>query len=237
LLNSREEKGSGPFFLLFVSQDKKRAACPACPGNSLAGERSRRACPACPSNSLAGGNPLAGERACGVWLQALYWRFILHSPKGEGWVFCIGDMQKDFKIGLAIGVTLAAGAILWLATLPNLSARARALQAASNINPSPQTPPIASSPVTSPIPSDSRTTSDEPRVTGDNFRTTNNAQPTTNSESTQRIHIIQKGDTLSSISAKYYGSARQWRKILTANRDNLPDPNRLTPGSKLLIPQ
>ena len=33
---------------------------------------------------------------------------------------CVGDMQKDFKIGLAIGVTLAAGAVLWLATLPNL---------------------------------------------------------------------------------------------------------------------
>jgi hypothetical protein len=39
-------------------------------------------------------------------------------------------MQKDFKIGLAIGVTLAAAAVIWLATLPNLSARARALQAA-----------------------------------------------------------------------------------------------------------
>ena len=58
-----------------------------------------------------------------------------------------------------------------------------------------------------------------------------------NPEPTQRIHIVQKGDTLSSISAKYYGSARQWRKILAANRDNLPDPNRLIPGTKLIIPQ
>lgn len=56
-------------------------------------------------------------------------------------------------------------------------------------------------------------------------------------EQPPRIHIVQKGDTLSSISAKYYGSARQWRKIVTANSDNLPNPNRLTPGSKLLIPQ
>jgi nucleoid-associated protein YgaU len=147
-------------------------------------------------------------------------------------------MQKDFKIGLAIGTVLAAGVIIWLATLPNLSAQARALQAASNINPSPQTPPIASSSVTSPILPDSeiRTTSAEPRVTSDKSRTTNNEQLTTNSEPTQRIHIVQKGDTLSSISAKYYGSVRQWRKIVLANRDNLPDPNRLIPGSKLLIP-
>jgi len=145
-------------------------------------------------------------------------------------------MQKDFKIGLAIGTVLAAGVIIWLATLPNLSAQARALQAASNINSSPQTPPIASSSVTSPILPDSRTTSDEPRVTSNEIRTTNNEQLTTNTKQPQRIHIVQKGDTLSSISAKYYGSVRQWRKIVAANRDNLPDPNHLTPGSKLLIP-
>jgi nucleoid-associated protein YgaU len=151
-------------------------------------------------------------------------------------------MQKDFKIGLAIGVTLAAGTVLWLATLPNLSARARAIQAASDLdkknyqpspdqgegvsfssNPSPQTPPIASPPAISQSPSDSRPTSNEPQVTSDDAR--------------QRIHIVQKGDTLSSISAKYYGSARQWRKIVAANRDNLRDPNHLIPGTKLLIPQ
>ena len=145
----------------------------------------------------------------------------------------VGDMQKDFKTGLAIGVTLAAGAVLWLATLPNLSAQARALQAASNINPSPQTSPIASSPVTSPIPPDSeiRNTPAPSAVEG------NNEIRNTNDEIRTRIHIVQKGDTLSSISAKYYGSARLWRKIVLANRNNLPDPNRLTPGSKLLIPQ
>jgi 5'-nucleotidase / UDP-sugar diphosphatase len=156
-------------------------------------------------------------------------------------------MQKDFKIGLAIGVILTAGAVLWLATLPNLSAQARALQAASNINPSPKTPPIASSPVPPdteiPNTNDDTQRSAEPasdtKQSGEPasaIRTTNNEQLTTNTEQPQRIHIVQKGDTLSSISAKYYGSARQWRKIVAANRDNLPDPNRLTPGSKLIIP-
>lgn len=126
-------------------------------------------------------------------------------------------MQKDFKIGLAIGVMLAAGVVLWLSTLPNLSARARALQAASNVNPSPKTPSITPSPVTTPVPLDSE------------IRDMNDEIPT-------KIHIVQRGDTLSSISAKYYGSARQWHKIVLANRDNLPDPNRLVPGVKLVIP-
>jgi nucleoid-associated protein YgaU len=140
-------------------------------------------------------------------------------------------MQKDFKIGLAIGVILAVGVVLWLATLPILSARARALQAASNINPSPKTPLEIPPSVTSPQPIDT-----EIRNTSDDIQTTNNEQRTMNSGPTQRIHIVQKGDTLSSISAKYYGSARQWRKILAANSDNLPNPNRLIPGSKLIIP-
>ena len=134
-------------------------------------------------------------------------------------------MQKDFKIGLAIGVTLAAAAVLWLATLPNLSARARALQAASNIKPSPKTPSYVSPSYPSPD-SGIRNTpapSDESRVTS--------------SETPQRIHVVQKGETLSSISVKYYGSANQWRKIVAANRDNLPDPDRLAPGIKLIIPQ
>jgi nucleoid-associated protein YgaU len=161
-------------------------------------------------------------------------------------------MQKDFKIGLAIGVTLAAGAILWLATLPNLSARARALEAASNANPSPKTSPYVSPPVSSPQSTDGTPASSiENRVspapsyvegsienpdTNDAIRTTNNEQLTTSSEPAQRIHIVQKGDTLSSISAKYYGSSRQWRKIVAANRSNLPYPNHLVPGAKLIIP-
>ena len=145
-------------------------------------------------------------------------------------------MQKDFKIGLAIGVTLAAGAVLWLATLPNLSARARALEAASNANLSPKTPPYVSPPVSSPQSTDgtpassieNRVSSIENPDTNDQMQTANAQQP--------RIHIVQKGDTLSSISAKYYGSAKQWRKIVAANKSNLPDPNHLVPGSKLIIP-
>jgi 5'-nucleotidase len=155
-------------------------------------------------------------------------------------------MQKDFKIGLAIGVIFAVGVVLWLATLPNLSTRARAIQAALNINPSPKTPPYVAQPALSERSESSGPTSSiENRVSSIETPTTNNEQSTTpalskaegNSEPTQKIHIVQKGDTLSSISAKYYGSANQWRKILAANRDNLPDPNRLIPGSKLIIPQ
>jgi nucleoid-associated protein YgaU len=138
-------------------------------------------------------------------------------------------MQKDFKIGLAIGVILAAATVIWLSTLPNLSTRVRAIQAASHIKPSPETPPYVS-PSQPPPDSESRNTNYE-------LPTTNYEQQTMNIEPFQKIHIVQKGDTLSSISAKYYGSSKKWRKIVAANRDTLPDPNRLIPGVKLIIPQ
>ncbi len=146
-------------------------------------------------------------------------------------------MQKDFKIGLAIGVILAAGAVIWLSTLPNLSARARALEAASHIKPSPKTPPYVAQPALSNRSESSGPTSSiENRISSNEIPATNNEQRTMNTEPSQKVHIVQKGDTLSSISAKYYGSANQWRKIVAANRDILPDPNRLTPGVKLIIP-
>jgi 5'-nucleotidase / UDP-sugar diphosphatase len=144
-------------------------------------------------------------------------------------------MQKDFKIGLGIGVIFAVGVVLWLATLPNLSAQARALQAASNINPSPQTPSALPVPAIR-GPGSERSESNEPAASIENRESSIEHQVSSN-ETPQRIHIVQKGDTLSFISAKYYGSTRQWRKILAANGDNLPNPNRLVPGSKLIIPQ
>lgn len=53
---------------------------------------------------------------------------------------------------------------------------------------------------------------------------------------TQKFHIITNDDTLSSISEKYYGTSRNWRKIFEANRESLIDPDVLPIGTKILIP-
>lgn len=53
---------------------------------------------------------------------------------------------------------------------------------------------------------------------------------------TTRFHIVRKGETLSSIAAQYLGSSDKWRKILTANQKIIKDPNRIAPGTKLIIP-
>jgi len=54
---------------------------------------------------------------------------------------------------------------------------------------------------------------------------------------TQKFHIVCKGETLSEISHKYYGSANKWRIILDANRDEIEDVSKLKPGTKIIIPE
>lgn len=52
----------------------------------------------------------------------------------------------------------------------------------------------------------------------------------------QRFHIVRKGETLSEISYKYYGSTGKWRKIFEANRGTVKDANTVRSGTKLIIP-
>jgi nucleoid-associated protein YgaU len=49
-------------------------------------------------------------------------------------------------------------------------------------------------------------------------------------------HIVQKGETLSSISKEYYGTTGKWREILAANKSVVSAPSRLMPDMRLTIP-
>jgi nucleoid-associated protein YgaU len=51
-----------------------------------------------------------------------------------------------------------------------------------------------------------------------------------------RIYLVQQGDTLYSLAERYYGHSKYWRKIWTANRNRLTNPNDLPVGMKLIIP-
>ena len=128
-------------------------------------------------------------------------------------------MHKDFKIGLGVGLLAVLAAVIWLCTSPRLSTESRALQNASS-KPAVQNPELVEgTQAVTVIPQ----TPIEIRPQAD--------------EKTGRIHVVEKGQTLSQIAEQYYGSQRQWPKIVNANRDILPDPNRLTPGIKLIIPE
>jgi LysM repeat protein len=63
-------------------------------------------------------------------------------------------------------------------------------------------------------------------------QTTNNA---TNSP-TGRTYTVKEGDTLASISRKFYKSSAKWKKIQEANRKEIDNPAKLKPGMTLVIP-
>lgn len=59
--------------------------------------------------------------------------------------------------------------------------------------------------------------------------------PPTTSSATRR-HIVTRGETLYSISKRYYGSGKRWREIYLANRSVMTSETDLKVGTRLVIP-
>ncbi|MDA8586192.1 cytochrome-c peroxidase [Rhodobacteraceae bacterium] len=51
-----------------------------------------------------------------------------------------------------------------------------------------------------------------------------------------RYIVVGEGETLGQIARREYGEVLKYLEIYQANKDVIPDPNRLTPGTRLLIP-
>ena len=51
-----------------------------------------------------------------------------------------------------------------------------------------------------------------------------------------KMYVVQSGDTLVSISRRFYKSPKRWKAILEANKKNIRDPKDLTVGQSLVIP-
>lgn len=58
--------------------------------------------------------------------------------------------------------------------------------------------------------------------------------PTSGTPHPSRSHVVQAGEALDAIAARYYGNATDWRLIATSN--GIEDPLRIDPGTVLLIP-
>lgn len=173
-------------------------------------------------------------------------------------------MQKDLKIGLAVGLGLAAAAVIWVATRPSMSPEARIRQLHETM---PQAEPAKSLsqenkqpvvsviprapepnvPVAAPVqnqapPAEPNAGSVPPKVVESVVAKEPNSPPDSSVHeqaekiATQRFYVVRKGDTLSEISQTYYGSPAKWRKIFDANKELIKNPDRLTPGQKLIIP-
>jgi nucleoid-associated protein YgaU len=62
------------------------------------------------------------------------------------------------------------------------------------------------------------------------------ATPAGKQEPTVRTYIVQKGDSLSKIAKKFYGSANDWKRIHEANKALIKNPDLIQPGWTLTIP-
>jgi LysM repeat protein len=58
--------------------------------------------------------------------------------------------------------------------------------------------------------------------------------PTSGTPHPHRVHVVQRGDTLDRLAARYYGDPTNWRII--AEDNHVEDPFRLAPGLSLRIP-
>jgi tetratricopeptide (TPR) repeat protein len=68
-------------------------------------------------------------------------------------------------------------------------------------------------------------------------RTTPSAKDARNNDANSRTYVVQHGDTLASISRKFFKTSTRWKQILDANRDVIDNPKKLTAGQTLVIPR
>jgi LysM repeat protein len=50
-------------------------------------------------------------------------------------------------------------------------------------------------------------------------------------------YVVEEGDTLASISRKFYKTSSRWKEILDANKKKIDDPDDLKAGQRLSIPK
>src|SRR4029077_21178964 len=55
-------------------------------------------------------------------------------------------------------------------------------------------------------------------------------------ETARQTYVVQRGDTLASISRKFYKTSTRWKQILDANRNVIDNPKKLVVGQTLVIP-
>jgi LysM repeat protein len=77
---------------------------------------------------------------------------------------------------------------------------------------------------------------EEQRARGQAPPDTKMASTNKKSGKTPRTYVVREGDTLASISRKFYKSSSRWKQIRDANKSMIDDPAKLKPGMTLTIP-
>ena len=76
--------------------------------------------------------------------------------------------------------------------------------------------------------SPSRSTAEKPRHAA--------SDQDTGKKSASHTYVVKEGDTLASISRRFYKTSKRWKEILNANKKKIDDPDNLKAGESLTIP-
>ncbi len=137
---------------------------------------------------------------------------------------------------MLLGMVLVTAVMVWLSTGPNLSPKAAGPNHRSNL-PTQKDPALSNNLSTKGLEAQNAEDNQSKPPDSTIYSAGHPTVEQTEKIKTQKFHIISKGETLSDISHKYYGSANKWQKILDANRSVIKDANKLRPGIKLIIPE
>jgi len=174
-------------------------------------------------------------------------------------------MKSDVKIGIALGIIVAVGLMIWFTTRGEKTetpspiivvpekpeakpAPAPAPRPAPVIPPvTPETEPAPAAPspapvipeVSAPVPAPTAAPEPAPIAVPAPVVTPPAAEkpaPQDKDRPKERFHTVAPGETLSQISEMYYGQSKHWNVIYEANRNVIKDKDILIPGKKLRIP-
>jgi len=56
-------------------------------------------------------------------------------------------------------------------------------------------------------------------------------------EGSRGIYVLRDGESLSRVAKAFYGDAGRWRDLVEANKDKIPDPDMVKPGTIIVIPE
>jgi nucleoid-associated protein YgaU len=130
-------------------------------------------------------------------------------------------MEKDLKIGMLLGLFLVIAALVWIATRSDFSLKTRLLRSYNSEVQSESNEPARNNQISQDHTSTETIGPDEPIQQS--------------REGGYKIHTVRSGETLSTISQQYYGTAYEMDKIIKAN--SIKNPHRLSPGTRLKIPE
>jgi len=144
-------------------------------------------------------------------------------------------MNKDVKTGMLIGLVLVIMAVIAVSIWPEGRVQQRLMQADGNNGDKP--PADSVNPGTPPRESDSERRAaavqkEMQRVAAHVIEELEQARI----KSGPRVHVVAEGETLTHIAQLHYGDVNKWETIAAANKNVLPNVNRIRPGMRLRIP-